>query len=76
MDYEQFLGSISSVGFPILVSVYLLTKFTSTIERLSAEVGRLSISIDRLDEREALRRLQEREARHDRASHEERGRDL
>ena len=64
MDYEQIMTSISTVGFPILVSVYLLTKFTATIERLSAEVGRLSISIDRLDERETLRRLADREARH------------
>ena len=64
MDYEQIMTSISTVGFPILVSVYLLTKFTATIERLSSEVGRLSISIDRLDERETLRRLADREARH------------
>ena len=64
MDYEQIMTSISTVGFPILVSVYLLTKFTATIERLSAEVGRLSISIDRLDERETLRRMADREARH------------
>ena len=64
MDFEQIMTSISTVGFPILVSVYLLTKFTATIERLSAEVGRLSISIDRLDERETLRRMADREARH------------
>lgn len=57
MDMESTLSAVSSVGFPIIVSVYLLTKFTATIERLSAEVGRLSISIDRLDERETLRRM-------------------
>ena len=56
---ESTLAAVSSVGFPIIVSVYLLTKFTATIERLSAEVGRLSISIDRLDEREGLRRMVE-----------------
>lgn len=52
MDAEAALASVSSVGFPIIVSIFLLTKFTATLEKLSAEIVRLSQSIDRLDERE------------------------
>lgn len=52
MDAETALASVSSVGFPIIVSIFLLTKFTATLEKLSAEIVRLSQSIDRLDERE------------------------
>lgn len=50
MGADEIINVVSSVGFPVLVSVYLLTRFSTTIEKLTLEITRLSASIDKLDE--------------------------
>ncbi len=50
MNADEIINVVSTVGFPILITVFLLTKISSTLERLTLEVTRLSASIDKLDE--------------------------
>lgn len=45
-DIEAVGRFISSVGFPVVVSCYLLWRFSQVIENLSAQVSRLATIID------------------------------
>jgi hypothetical protein len=39
---QTALTAISTVGFPIVVTFYLLTSFQKSMDRLSGEIGRLT----------------------------------
>ena len=41
-DMEQTAPAISTVGFPIVVTFYLLTSFHKSMDRLSGEIARLT----------------------------------
>ena len=38
---QTVLTAISAVGFPIVVTFYLLTRFQSSMDRFTAQLGRL-----------------------------------
>ena len=42
---EKFLSAISTVGFPIVVSCYLLVKFQATLDRFSNKVDELILEL-------------------------------
>lgn len=43
--YEEFMDLISSVGFPIAVSIYLLVRFEKKIEVLNKSIQDLTVVI-------------------------------
>ncbi|GAA0178450.1 YvrJ family protein [Clostridium sediminicola] len=43
--YEEFVNMVSSVGFPIAVSVYLLVRFEKKIEILNKSIQDLTVVI-------------------------------
>lgn len=43
--YEEFINLISSVGFPITVSIYLLVRFEKKIEVLNKSIQDLTVVI-------------------------------
>ena len=42
---EKLLSAISTVGFPIIVSCYLLVKFQATLDRFSNKVDELILEL-------------------------------
>ena len=42
---EKLLSAISTVGFPIVVSCYLLVKFQATLDRFSNKVDELILEL-------------------------------
>ena len=42
---ETILSAISTVGFPIVVSCYLLVKFQATLDRFSNKVDELILEL-------------------------------
>ena len=45
---ETLLTAVSAVGFPIVVTVYLLTTFQKSMDRLTAQLGELTHELTRL----------------------------
>lgn len=43
---EELLNNISQVGFPIIVSIYLLTRFEAKLEQLDNSIVSLKIAIE------------------------------
>jgi len=39
---QTILTAVSTVGFPIVVTFYLLTSFQKSMDRLTAEIARLT----------------------------------
>ncbi len=48
---EEYLAAISQVGFPIAISVYLLIRFESKIEKLDDSINDLCNQIKELKEK-------------------------
>lgn len=46
---EELLGQISNLGFPIVVSIYLLVRVEGKLERLTESINELSKVIASLD---------------------------
>ncbi|KXZ40560.1 YvrJ protein family protein [Alkalithermobacter thermoalcaliphilus JW-YL-7 = DSM 7308] len=44
----EVLSLISNVGFPIVLSIYLLTKIEEKLERLTESINHLNTSISKL----------------------------
>lgn len=45
---EPILTAISAVGFPIVVTFYLLTTFQRSMDRLTTQLGDLTRELQRL----------------------------
>ena len=45
---ETLLTAVSAVGFPIVVTFYLLTTFQKSMDRLTAQLGELTHELTRL----------------------------
>ncbi len=45
---ETLLTAVSAVGFPIVVTFYLLTTFQKYMDRLTAQLGELTHELTRL----------------------------
>ncbi|NLC66683.1 MAG: YvrJ family protein [Clostridium sp.] len=43
---EMFIEAAANIGFPIVVSIYLLTRFESKIESLTKSIDKLSSILD------------------------------
>lgn len=48
MSVDVFLSAIGTVGFPCIVSIYLLYRLDSTIKDMSKSIEALTISINKL----------------------------
>ena len=48
MEYESILSLVGSVGFPIVVSVYLLVTLKKTIEENTRSNQAMTILLDRI----------------------------
>ncbi len=44
---EEFLTQISNVGFPIVVSMYLLVRFEGKMEELTKSITKLTDVLDK-----------------------------
>ncbi len=47
---ETWITSIANIGFPIVVSIYLLTRVESRMDALTESIHELAHAIDRTDE--------------------------
>lgn len=45
---ETLLTAVSAVGFPIVVTFYLLTSFQRSMDRLTTQLGELTHELQRL----------------------------
>ena len=45
---EPILTAISAVGFPIVVTFYLLTTFQRSMDRLTTQLGELTRELQRI----------------------------
>ncbi|MBQ1919557.1 MAG: YvrJ family protein [Selenomonas sp.] len=45
---ETLLTAVSAVGFPIVVTFYLLTTFQKSMDRLTCQLGELTHELQRL----------------------------
>ena len=43
---EETLNQIANLGFPIVLSIYLLVRLEGKMEKLSESISRLSTSVD------------------------------
>lgn len=46
---EEILGQISNIGFPIVLSVYLLVRLEGKMEKLSESISELSKTISTIN---------------------------
>ena len=46
MDTQNIASLISTVGFPIAIAGYLIMRVDTTMDKLTAEITRLSILLD------------------------------
>lgn len=44
---ETLLTAVSAVGFPIVVTFYLLTTFQKSLDRLTTQLGKLTHELQR-----------------------------
>ena len=47
-SWQIVIQAIGSLGFPIVISIYLLTTFRKTIENLTSMISNLKDAIDKL----------------------------
>ncbi len=47
---DTLLTAVSTVGFPIVVTFYLLTRFQTSMDRFSQELGELVAELRRMEE--------------------------
>lgn len=45
---EQWLGSIANLGFPIVVSIYLLVRIEAKLENLTGSINELAQALAQL----------------------------
>lgn len=46
---DTLLTAVSTVGFPIVVTFYLLTRFQTSMDRFSQELGELVAELRRME---------------------------
>jgi len=49
-DWSQIMYVISNWGFPIFVSIWLLTKVTKTLDKIRAILERLDVMVNNIKE--------------------------
>jgi hypothetical protein len=51
---EEMLNQISNIGFPIVVSVYLLVRFEGKIDMLTKSIDHLNVTIENMTVRKPV----------------------
>lgn len=46
---NEIIGMISNVGFPVIITLYLLTRIEGKLETLTMSINDLSKTINRMD---------------------------
>lgn len=49
VSVDEFLAAISAVGFPIVVTFYLLFQLRKTIDKFTQELDRLITIVERIE---------------------------
>ncbi|CAH2215054.1 YvrJ family protein [Tepidibacter aestuarii] len=49
---NELLGFVSNVGFPIVLSIYLLTRIEEKLENLTQSINKLNNVISRIEAKE------------------------
>ena len=51
INMEEILNQIANLGFPIVLSIYLLVRLEGKMENLSESITKLSASVDAIGRR-------------------------
>ena len=48
MNYETIFSAIGTLGFPCVITIYMLVRLDSSLKEMSASINNLAISVNKL----------------------------